>query len=240
MKKLYTYRRKNDCLVLMASVDGFNPEEYVEVDEKEHTTFKHLFKKILCEQAEGTEVTLIISTAYAIGNSAKEIASRLKELRDSRVFVVDTQATGTWLTFYKHDIAANQTELRMLINTFTSLANMTHHFENYAFLNNLMIDAKKHIEIEYKLALRSFHKANDLRYHYDEDDGKPTSEELEDAEKIKEANIKNLAQLEIYADTFSPDFRQKMRILAEQSLLPESAEQKLNDLYEKGKERNEN
>ena len=123
--KYYTYRRKHeDCYSSIDHIDGFLQEfahEYIEADEKNHTTFKQLIETIE-QDMEEIQVTLILSTIYAIGSNIEEIISQLTRLRDCGVLVIDSSIDEMWYIFDNENRQDNETYLNIIIDILISLS----------------------------------------------------------------------------------------------------------------------
>lgn len=123
--KYYTYRREHeDCYSLIDHIDGFLQEfahEYIEADEKNHTTFKQLIETIE-QDMEEIQVTLILSTIYAIGSNIEEIISQLTRLRDCGVLVIDSSVDEMWYIFDNESHQDDEKYLNIIIDTLISLS----------------------------------------------------------------------------------------------------------------------
>ena len=124
--KYYTYRReREDCYSSIDHIDGFLQEfahEYIEADEKNHTTFKQLIETIEQDMEEQMQVTLILSTIYAIGSNVEEIISQLTRLRDCGVLVIDSSIGEMWYIFDNENHQDNETYLNIIIDILISLS----------------------------------------------------------------------------------------------------------------------
>lgn len=124
--KYYTYRRKHDnCSSSIDHIDGFLQEfahEYIEADEKNHTTFKQLIEMIEHDLEDQMQVTLVLSTIYAIGSNIEEIISQLTRLRDCGVLVIDSSVDEMWYIFDNENHQDNETYLNIIIDILISLS----------------------------------------------------------------------------------------------------------------------
>lgn len=123
--KYYTYRReREDCYSSIDHIDGFLQEfahEYIEVDEKNHTTFKQLIETIEHDLEDQMQVTLVLSTIYAIGSNIEEIISQLTRLRDCGVLVIDSSVDEMWYIFDNESHQDDETYLNIIIDILISL-----------------------------------------------------------------------------------------------------------------------
>ena len=124
--KYYTYRReREDCYSSIDHIYGFLQEfahESIEADEKNHTTFKQLIETIEHDLEDQMQVTLILSTIYAIGSNIEEIISQLTRLRDCGVLVIDSSVDEMWYIFDNESHQDNETYLNIIIDTLISLS----------------------------------------------------------------------------------------------------------------------
>lgn len=132
--KYYTYRREHeDCYSLIDHIDGFLQEfahEYIEADEKNHTTFKQLIETIEHDLEDQMQVTLVLSTIYAIGSNIEEIISQLTRLRDCGVLVIDSSVDEMWYIFDNESHQDDETYLNIIIDTLISLSKEQKRNEN--------------------------------------------------------------------------------------------------------------
>ena len=123
--KYYTYRReREDCYSSIDHIDGFLQEfahEYIEADEKNHTTFKQLIETIEHDLEDQMQVTLVLSTIYAIGSNIEEIISQLTRLRDCGVLVIDSSVDEMWYIYDNENHQENETYLNIIIDILISL-----------------------------------------------------------------------------------------------------------------------
>lgn len=123
--KHYIYRRKrDDWFSSIDHIDGFLQEfahEYIEADEKNHTTFKQLIETIEHDLEDQMQVTLVLSTIYAIGSNIEEIISQLTRLRDYGVLVIDSSVDEMWYIFDNESHQDDETYLNIIIDTLISL-----------------------------------------------------------------------------------------------------------------------
>lgn len=123
--KHYIYRRKrDDWFSSIDHIDGFLQEfahEYIEADEKNHTTFKQLIETIEHNLEDQMQVTLVLSTIYAIGSNIEEIISQLTRLRDYGVLVIDSSVDEMWYIFDNESHQDDETYLNIIIDTLISL-----------------------------------------------------------------------------------------------------------------------
>lgn len=211
--KVYTYRRKNnDCIFLPPDrgIDEDEAKEYIEDDEKNHTTLNHILEKIQKER----NTVLVVSSIHALGNTSEEILSRLAFLRDNCIPTIISQIEESWRIF--HDPispAAARFTLNMIINTIHAIYDAPKYpsYFNYsAFTKDIIRREKETTATEYRKAIQTFNELN--WYSYDDEENQ-TTEEDQTAEEIelRDSCLKKLAKLENHAeDIIDRDFRNRM------------------------------
>lgn len=206
--KVYTYRRQHNDHIFIPPDRGIGEaKEYIEEDEEHHTTLNH----ILEEMQEERNTVLVISSIHALGNTSEEILSRLAFLRDNCIPTIISQIEESWRIF--HDPispAAAKFTLSMIINTIHAIYDAPKYpsYFNYSvFTKDIIEQEKETITTEYRKSIQAF---KELTWCL-EDEENQTAEDIKYVKKLRDAHLKNLAELENYAeDIIDRDFRNRM------------------------------
>lgn len=206
--KVYTYRRQHNDHIFIPPDRGIGEaKEYIEEDEEHHTTLNH----ILEEMQEERNTVLVISSIHALGNTSEEILSRLAFLRDNCIPTIISQIEESWRIF--HDPispAAAKFTLSMIINTIHAIYDAPKYpsYFNYSvFTKDIIEQEKETITTEYRKSIQAF---KELTWCL-EDEENQTAEDTKYVKKLRDAHLKNLAELENYAeDIIDRDFRNRM------------------------------
>lgn len=206
--KVYTYRRQHNDHIFIPPDRGIGEaKEYIEEDEKHHITLNHILEEV--QQKRNT--ILVVSSIHALGNTSEEILSRLTFLRDNSIPTIISQIEESWRIF--HDPispAVAKFTLNMIINTIRAIYDAPKYpsYFNYsAFTKDIIRREKETITTEYRKTIQAF---KELTWHL-EDEENQTAEDIKYFKKLRDAHLKNLAELENYAeDIIDRDFRNRM------------------------------
>lgn len=206
--KVYTYRCKHNDYIFIPPDRGIGEaKEYIEEDEKNHTTLNHILEEVQQER----NTVLIVSSIHALGNTSEEILSRLTFLRDNCIPTIITQIEESWRIF--HDPispAAARFTLNMIINTIHAIYDAPKYpsYFNYsAFTKDIIKREKETTATEYRKAIQTFNELN----WYPDDEENQTAEDIEHVKTLRNECLKKLAKLENHAeDIIDRDFRDKM------------------------------
>lgn len=206
--KVYTYRcRHNDYIFIPPDRGIGEAKEYIEEDEKNHTTLNHILEEVQQER----NTVLVVSSIHALGNTSEEILSRLAFLRDNCIPTIISQIEESWRIF--HDPispAAAKFTLNMIINTIHAIYDAPKYpsYFNYSmFTKDIIRREKETITTEYRKSIQAF---KELTWCL-EDEENQTTEDIKYVKKLRDAHLKNLAELENYAeDIIDRDFRNQM------------------------------
>lgn len=207
--KVYTYRRQHNDYIFIPPDRGIGDEakEYIEDDEKKHTTLNHILEEVQQER----NIILVVSSIHALGNTSEEILSRLTFLRDNCIPTIISQIEESWRIF--HDPispAAAKFTLNMIINTIHAIYDAPKYpsYFNYSmFTKDIIRREKETITTEYRKSIQAF---KELTWCL-EDEENQTAEDIKYVKKLRDAHLKNLAELENYAeDIIDRDFRNRM------------------------------
>lgn len=206
--KVYTYRcRHNDYIFIPPDRGIGEAKEYIEEDEKNHTTLNHILEEVQQER----NTVLIVSSIHALGNTSEEILSRLTFLRDNCIPTIIAQIEESWRIF--HDPispAAARFALNMIINTIHAIYDAPKYpsYFNYsAFTKDIIKREKETTATEYRKAIQTFNELN----WYPDDEENQTAEDIEHVKTLRNECLKKLAKLENHAeDIIDRDFRDRM------------------------------
>lgn len=205
--KVYTYRRQHNDYIFIPPDRGIGEaKEYIEDDEKHHITLNHILEEVQLER----NTILVVSSIHALGNTSEEILSRLTFLRDNCIPTIISQIEESWRIF--HDPispAAARFTLNMIINTIHAIYDAPKYppYFNYSvFTKDIIKQEKETITTEYRKSIQAF---KELTWYEDEEN--QTAEDIKYAKKLRDAHLKNLAELENYAENIiDRDFRNRM------------------------------
>ena len=206
--KVYTYRRQHNDYIFIPPDRGIGEaKEYIEEDEKHHTTLNHILEEVQLER----NTILVVSSIHALGNTSEEILSRLTFFRDNCIPTIISEIEESWRIF--HDPispAAAKFTLNMIINTIHVIYDAPKYpsYFNYsAFTKDIIRREKETITTEYRKTIQAF---KELTWCL-EDEENQTAEDIKYVKKLRDAHLKNLAELENYAeDIIDRDFRNRM------------------------------
>lgn len=206
--KVYTYRRQHNDYIFIPPDRGIGEaKEYIEEDEKHHTTLNHILEEVQLER----NTILVVSSIHALGNTSEEILSRLTFFRDNCIPTIISEIEESWRIF--HDPispAAAKFTLNMIINTIHVIYDAPKYpsYFNYsAFTKDIIRRKKETITTEYRKTIQAF---KELTWCL-EDEENQTVEDIKYIKKLRDAHLKNLAELENYAeDIIDRDFRNRM------------------------------
>lgn len=206
--KVYTYRRQHNDYIFIPPDRGIGEaKEYIEEDEKHHTTLNHILEEVQLER----NTILVVSSIHALGNTSEEILSRLTFFRDNCIPTIISEIEESWRIF--HDPispAAAKFTLNMIINTIHVIYDAPKYpsYFNYsAFTKDIIRREKETITTEYRKTIQAF---KELTWCL-EDEENQTVEDIKYVKKLRDAHLKNLAELENYAeDIIDRDFRNRM------------------------------
>lgn len=206
--KVYTYRRQHNDYIFIPPDRGIGEaKEYIEEDEKHHTTLNHILEEVQLER----NTILVVSSIHALGNTSEEILSRLTFFRDNCIPTIISEIEESWKIF--HDPispAAAKFTLNMIINTIHVIYDAPKYpsYFNYsAFTKDIIRREKETITTEYRKTIQAF---KELTWCL-EDEENQTAEDIKYVKKLRDAHLKNLAELENYAeDIIDRDFRNRM------------------------------
>lgn len=205
--KVYTYRRQHNDYIFIPPDRGIGEaKEYIEEDEKHHTTLNHILEEVQLER----NTILVVSSIHALGNTSEEILSRLTFFRDNCIPTIISEIEESWRIF--HDPispAAAKFTLNMIINTIHVIYDAPKYppyFNCSVFTKDIIKQEKETITTEYRKSIQAF---KELTWYEDEEN--QTAEDIKYAKKLRDAHLKNLAELENYAENIiDRDFRNRM------------------------------
>ena len=206
--KVYTYRRQHNDYIFIPPDRGIGEaKEYIEEDEKNHITLDHILEEVQYKR----NTVLVVSSIHALGNTSEEILSRLAFLRNNSIPTIISQIEESWRIF--HDPispAAARFTLNMIINTIHAIYDAPKYpsYFNYSmFTKDIIRQQKETITTEYRKSIQAF---KELTWSL-EDEENQTAEDIKYVKKLRDAHLKNLAELENYAeDIIDRDFRNRM------------------------------